>query len=775
MGSKHSAAKQLIASGAFNRLTSFSQFEKRKEKFPNSKMVGDYLEILVEGILYTHPEFNAKEVWEVGHVPARIVKKLNLPKHSSMGIDGVYEDQSGNIIPYQVKNYSSALTVEEVATFLGVTEKSLKDRVLFTNVPTVAKEITRRTGVRLVGGAFFNSLTKEDFKAFRDWLNEKPVKYQKRKPRPHQKEFINKSVRELKKNDRAQVVLPCGTGKTLSALWTVTRLDKEGMLPSNTVMVLVPSLSLVQQTRKDWLREMREDMLDMCVCSDPSVAKNNDDILGNDPKEMPFPVVTDYTVIRKFLRHKTGRLKVIFSTYHSAPVVARALDCRGVKPLDLIVYDEAHRTAGNSQFGFTLHDKNIKVRKRLFMTATPKHYKISKKRLKKMGDDMQVLSMDDPKVYGRVAYRMSFKEAVDRGIIVPLKVVVSLITDQMIADFMNEKAYTNVKGENIDLRWAAAQIAHAQARKKFGIKKSISYLSRISQARDYAEHPTRSLKNYLRRGFEAYHVSSQQNSGERANILKEFAEAPYADISNARCLTEGVDLPSVDMVAFIHPRRSHVDIVQAIGRPMRTAPGKKCGYVLIPLHVQQGKGETFEEAVERTSQDGLIDIINAVREHDEDLTAIIQAMRQKIGEGKPYNPRILKDKIEFLGPRVKLTTLKNAITTTMISKLTSPWDESYGRVVAYQKKHGKGTFPHRGEKGYERLGIWITDQRLKYKTGRLPQYRIDLLNSINMEWNPIDAAWQLGFELTKKYGVVPRNFVVPKKDLEKFANLHLRK
>lgn len=751
MGSRHSAARQLIATGAFNRLTSFSQFEKRKESFPNSKMVGDYLEILVEGILYTHPEFNAKEVWEVGHVPARIVKKLNLPKHSSMGIDGVYEDQAGNIIPYQVKNYSSSLTVEEVATFLGVTERSLKDRVLFTNVPTVAAEITRRTGVRVVGGAFFNSLTKEDFKAFRDWLNEKPVKYQKRKPRPHQRDFINKSVRELKKNDRAQVILPCGTGKTLSALWTVTRLDKEGMLPNSTIMVLVPSLSLVQQTRKDWLREMREDMLDMCVCSDPTVAKNNDDLIGNDPKQMPFPVVTDYTVIRKFLRHKTGKLKVIFSTYHSAPVVARALDCRGIKPLDLIVYDEAHRTAGNSQFGFTLKDENIRVNKRLFMTATPKHYKISKKRLKKMGDDIEVFSMDDPKVYGNVAYRMSFKEAVDRGIIVPLKVVVSLITDQMIADYMNEKAFTNVKGENIDLRWAAAQIAHAQARKKFGIKKSISYLSRISQARDYAEHPTRSLKNYLRRGFEAYHVSSQQNSSERANILKEFAEAPYADISNARCLTEGVDLPSVDMVVFIHPRRSHVDVVQAIGRPMRTAPGKKCGYVLIPLHVQQGKGESFEEAVERTSQDGLIDIINAVREHDEDLTAIIQAIRQKIGEGKPYNPSILKDKIEFLGPRVQLKTLKNAITTTMIDKLSTPWDENYGRIVAYQKKYGKGKFPALGEKDWYTEAKWLTRQRMLYGKGILSPSRIERLEQINIVWDILDEAWEFGFSLAKKY------------------------
>lgn len=764
MGSRHSAARQLIATGAFNRLTSFSQFEKRKESFPNSKMVGDYLEILVEGILYTHPEFNAKEVWEVGHVPARIVKKLNLPKHSSMGIDGVYEDQAGNIIPYQVKNYSSSLTVEEVATFLGVTERSLKDRVLFTNVPTVAAEITRRTGVRVVGGAFFNSLTKEDFKAFRDWLNEKPVKYQKRKPRPHQKDFINKSVRELKKNDRAQVILPCGTGKTLSALWTVTRLDKEGMLPNSTIMVLVPSLSLVQQTRKDWLREMREDMLDMCVCSDPTVAKNNDDLIGNDPKQMPFPVVTDYTVIRKFLRHKTGKLKVIFSTYHSAPVVARALDCRGIKPLDLIVYDEAHRTSGNSQFGFTLKDENIRVNKRLFMTATPKHYKISKKRLKKMGDDIEVFSMDDPKVYGNVAYRMSFKEAVDRGIIVPLKVVVSLITDQMIADYMNEKAFTNVKGENIDLRWAAAQIAHAQARKKFGIKKSISYLSRISQARDYAEHPTRSLKNYLRRGFEAYHVSSQQNSSERANILKEFAEAPYADISNARCLTEGVDLPSVDMVVFIHPRRSHVDIVQAVGRPMRTAPGKKCGYVLIPLHVQQGKGESFEEAVERTSQDGLIDIINAVREHDEDLTAIIQALRQKIGEGKPYNPSILKDKIEFLGPRVQLKTLKNAITTTMISKLSTSWDETYGRIVAYQKKFGKNKFPSTVEKGWETESTWLTRQRTLHGKGQLSASRIQRLESIGMVWDIRDEAWEFAYSLAekylKKYGDIPVQAVI---------------
>lgn len=695
MGSKHTAVKELISLGVFDNLTSFKEFEKRSKTLPNSKLVGDYLEILVEGLLYTHPDFLAKNVWQVGYIPPRIVKKYNFPKHGTMGLDGAYEDQFGQVIPYQVKNYScNSLTVEHVASFLAVTERSLKDRVIFTNVPRFAKEIDRREGLRGVRAGFFQGLTEENFEAFSNWLFEKPQVYVRRKPRAHQVEFIKKSIAQFKIADRAQIILPCGTGKTLSAMWTVEDMWNAGMLKSNTVIVMVPSLSLIQQTRRDWNRELNGHIVEMCVCSDPTVAKNNNDVIGNDRKDMPFPVVTDYKIVRKFLRYKTGCLKVIFSTYHSIPVVAQALKCRGIKPIDLAIYDEAHRTAGTgSMFNFSLDDKNIKIRKRLFMTATPKHYKISKERLAKLGDDIKIISMDNEKVYGKVAYRMTFKEAVDRGIIVPLKVIVSMVTDQMISDFMEEKGYTNVKGEDIDIKWVAAQIAHAQARKKYGIKKSISYLSRISQAEEYANSPTRGLKNFLRKEAETFHVSSQQNSYEREGVMAEFRDAPYADISNARCLTEGVDLPSVDMVVFVHPRRSHVDIVQAVGRPMRTAPGKKVGYVLVPLHVAQGKGESFEEAVERTAQEGLVDIINAVREHDEDLTAIIQELRRKRGEGRPYNPRILKEKIEFIGPKVKLKTLEKSITTVIIERLTTTWDENYGALLAYQKKHGVGTFP----------------------------------------------------------------------------------
>ena len=232
MASKHTGLKELLKLGVFENLTSFKQFEERSKKLPNTKLVGDYLEILVEGLLYTHPTFNAKNVWQVGHIPARIVAKYNFPKHGTMGLDGAYEDSFGRVIPYQVKNYScDVLSVEHVATFLAVTEKSLQDRIIFTNVPRFAKEIDRRSGLRGVKAGFFQTLTKQDFVDFYNWLMDMPVVPKaKRTPRSHQAEFINAADAHFAKYDRGQAILPCGSGKTLSGLWIAERLNQKQVL-----------------------------------------------------------------------------------------------------------------------------------------------------------------------------------------------------------------------------------------------------------------------------------------------------------------------------------------------------------------------------------------------------------------------------------------------------------------------------------------------------------------------------------------------------------------
>jgi predicted helicase len=207
MGSKHTGLNELVKLGVFENLTSFKQFEERSKKLPNTKLVGDYLEILVEGLLYTHPAFNAKNVWQVGYIPPRIVKKYNFPKHGTMGLDGAYEDQFGRIIPYQVKNYScDRLSVEHVATFLAVTEKSLQDRIIFTNVPAFAKEIDRRAGLRGVKAGFFQTLTKNDFIDFYNWLMDTPVVPKSRRtPRSHQKEFYEAALQAFVSKDRIRL------------------------------------------------------------------------------------------------------------------------------------------------------------------------------------------------------------------------------------------------------------------------------------------------------------------------------------------------------------------------------------------------------------------------------------------------------------------------------------------------------------------------------------------------------------------------------------------
>jgi predicted helicase len=245
--SKHKNISKYLRSGFFEGIKSFRDFEARTDELcANSIEVGDTLEILVEAYLYLNPVLKAKNVWLVGDIPLKIRKELNLPADAT-GIDGVYEDASGKLIPYQVKYRTNMDTLPfgEVGTFLGITEESLNDRVIFTNARNLADKIIQRKGIRSVRAAQFHDLTEQDFNDIYAWLTDKKPAPKLWAPLPHQKEAIEKITAELKQASRTTAVMACGTGKTLVALWAA-----EAQEPK-TVLVLVPSLALLSQTLPD--------------------------------------------------------------------------------------------------------------------------------------------------------------------------------------------------------------------------------------------------------------------------------------------------------------------------------------------------------------------------------------------------------------------------------------------------------------------------------------------------------------------------------------------
>ncbi len=204
--------------------------------------------------------------------------------------------------------------------------------------------------------------------------------------------------------------------------------------------------------------------------------------------------------------------------------------------------------------------------------------------------------------------------------------------------------------------------------------------------------------------------------------------------SNARCLTEGIDVPAVDMVAFLTPKRSKVDIVQAVGRAMRNAPGKTTGYILVPLYVEQAQGESLESAVARAEFDEVWSVLQAMQEQDDVLDDLIHELQAERRLTKGFNDSRLRERVEVLGPTLTLDTLRRAITTRCLDRLTRPWDEMFQLLVAYKKQHRHMSVPKEAPTPWTELGVWVDHVRVLKRNGHLSAPRQAQLNKLGFCW-----------------------------------------
>jgi superfamily II DNA or RNA helicase len=745
VASKHKSAPWFLNQGFFEGIKSFKEFEARTGKLADTVEMGDALEILVEAYLHLDKVLKAKDVWVVGSIPLNIRKVLNLP-NDSKGIDGVYEDQAGNHIPYQVKFRTDMDTLPygEISPFLGITEKSLQDRLIFTNCRKLAVDVANRTGVRSVRADKFNELTEADFKRIHAWLSDKKVEPVTRyAPLTHQREAIEKITAGLKEADRTTAVMACGTGKTLVALWAA-----EAQQPK-TVLVLVPSLALLSQTLPDWCKQTSwgERFRYLCVCSDASVDREaQQDGYTYKQEDLEFSVTTDAKEVKKFLGKNKDGVNVIFSTYQSAEVVAEGL--RG-QTLDLGIFDEAHKTTGDKEglFAFGLSDKNIRIKKRLFLTATPRHYKLNKR---DKDGDFQVISMSDEAVYGKVSYRLPFSTAVAAGIIVPYKVIISVSLNKEVNAELLRRGSTRVRRDEIQAKWVANQIALKRAIEKTKATKIITFHSRVSLAEDFAGDDTRGFKEHVK-GFDVFHVNGSQNAADRKALLEGFKAAPKGLITNARCLTEGVDVPAVDMVVFVDPRKSKIDIAQAAGRAMRQskATNKKLGYIVVPLFIEQKKGETEDQAFTRAGFDEVAEVLGAMLESDDDLVDTIEKMQEARGRGDKFNPRQLHEKIEVIGPAINLDKLTQSIDVEILERLGVSWDRWFGLLQKFKKREGNCRVPQSHLEGGMKLGTWVGN--IRHGAIRLSREQKQRLDAIGFSWDPHAEEWEKGFEALQSF------------------------
>lgn len=503
-----------------------------------------------------------------------------------------------------------------------------------------------------------------------EYLKTETVKhYRKKELRPHQLAALEKTQAGFADADRGKLFMACGTGKTFTALKIA-----EAIAGTNKrVLFLVPSLALASQTITEWSIESTTPIHAFAVCSDVDVGKRkakDDDIADTDMHDLAYPATTDAKKLaEKNQDHYPHKMTVIFSTYQSIDVISRAQLDYGMADFDLIICDEAHRTTGATLDGedvshfVKIHDNDfIHGAKRLYMTATPRIY-IEQVKAKAKEVKAELYSMDDIDVYGEVFYSLKFGEAVEQGLLTDYKVIV-LAVDAKQVDRDMQKYFKNTDGA-LDLDDVAKMIGCYKALIKEGLhvndhqpmKRAVSFCQSIASSKEFTREFGKVVDAYLAMYPETSnitcrldHVDGTMNAtekGKKLSWLKENTEDTCRILSNARCLSEGVDVPSLDAVMFIHGRKSKVDIVQSVGRVMRKAPNKSLGYIIIPVVIPEGKSSE-EELKKNPSYQIVWDVLNALRSHDERLDSDINKVELVDN---------IKDKIEAIQKHIEIVAL----------------------------------------------------------------------------------------------------------------------
>ncbi len=616
-----------------------------------------------------------KNVWLQKEVPSSVLKKLNLPTNDQ-GIDLIAETIEGNYWAIQCKylqDENQRLSHRAISTFVSLST-GIAENITYCLVCSTVDEYAKiYEGKENIGFCNSDEWRKLD-KVFFDWLRNKLSGKEKKlipvKPKSHQvkalKEATNYFVKE--KNNRGKLVFPCGAGKSLTGYW-ITR-----ELKSKSIIVAVPSLALVKQTLEVYLRESvanNDTIAWLCVCSDEGIGKNDDVVIHTN--EIGVPCLTNKTVIAKWLSDNSKKKTIIFTTYQSGKTIAEASKIAN-HSFDLGIMDEAHKTVGQQDklFSHLLFEKNIKIRKRIFMTATERRY---------AGSTDTVLSMDDVNVYGETFTQMSFKEAIDLKILSDYRIITLFISNAEVKNLIQKNAFVMPLGKEWDneteARTLASLIALRKAMTEYPIHHAVTFHSSIKKAEAFEQSQSLFNKAFPKyANVKSYHVSGKMATGERGKIVDEFAETEKGIITNAKCLTEGVDVPNIDCVLFVDPRKSTVDIVQAVGRVLRKKAGKDFGYVILPVFTESNdtdeiiKSEEFQE---------VLSTLRALASNDE---RIVEYFRD-ISKGKKINQKdsfiqfdIDLNIAENINEKELIDTIKLKIWNKLAKLSWMPFDEA---------------------------------------------------------------------------------------------------
>ena len=565
----------------FPKIGSWNEFKNHLEA-KSALEKGTAFEELTKLYLEYHPVYRTKlkTVWLQKEIPTTVRESLNLPSNDQ-GIDLVAETYEGTYWAIQCKylqDENQTLSHRSISTFVslstGIAEQ-IAHCLVCTTVDDYAKIYKGRKNIGFINADEWRKLDQEFFDWCRARAKGQSLKLTPSQARPHQQKALDSAQMYFGQegNHRGKLIFPCGAGKSLTGFWMLQQLK------ARSTLIAVPSLALVKQTLDVYLREivaLDRKVKWLCVCSDEGIGKDDDVVFYTE--NLGVPCLTDPAYIQNWLQQNKNEEIILFTTYQSGRIVGEA--CQKLNfTFDLGIFDEAHKTVGAEKklFSYLLFDENIGVQKRIFMTATERFYRGSK-------DD--IISMDDEAIYGETFAHMSFKEAIDLGLLTDYKVITIEVSKAEIADFIKENhlVQTNAKwNKDTEARSLASMLALRKAMDRYPIRNAVSFHSSIDKAIRNKDLQGHISTTYHYEPVDAFTVSGKVPTSKRNRIIQEFAQSPKAVITNARCLTEGVDVPNIDCIVYADPRKSKVDIVQALGRALRKKEGKGWGYVVLPV------------------------------------------------------------------------------------------------------------------------------------------------------------------------------------------------
>ena len=658
-------------------MTITDYLKKIRDNAWNTAQLGREFEKFVKKFLLTEPSFKSQfsDVWLWGECP--------FAKGNDVGIDLVAKTFFGEYVAIQAKCYQPGTQVDkaDVDTFLSASGKQIapdgkatyySNRIIIAtndNWTSHASEaiVGQQIPVTRIG---LNQIQNAAIDWDKFFKGEKKVVV-KKELRKHQKAALEDVVKGFEKVDRGQLIMACGTGKTYTSLKIA-----EALCPKNgSVLFLVPSISLLGQSLREWCEQAESPLTAFAVCSDAKVTKDPDDTSLAD---LGFPATTSAAQLvgygKKLKKNPPKGLTVVFSTYQSISAVHEAQEAGAFGKFDLIICDEAHRTTGaifkgreESEF-VRVHDaKFIKGAKRLYMTATPRIYGENAKR--KADDEfIELCSMDDESVYGREFHHLTFAQAVKEELLTDYKVLILAVDEKDMRELRLADRDGDGEIDSVDQlakivgTWKGLNKQIYKDDEKFlgndlvPMRSAVAFSSTIADSKSFTGQFNAVIDEHFGEDEKLQpvsinHVDGGMNALYRSRMIEWLREANEETgcriLSNAKCLSEGVDVPGLDAVIFLSPKNSFVEVVQAIGRVMRKAPGKQLGYVIIPVLIPMGMDAS--EALSTNKRFKVIwDVLSAIRSHDEAFNALDNKVdiirvkppkkrKTKVGPG-PGNP-----------------------------------------------------------------------------------------------------------------------------------------